>query len=133
MDFRGLRFDEAIRLFLSRFRLPGEAQQIDRIVQKFTTVFSKDNPEVFKDEDTPYILCYAAIMLNVDAHSEKIEKKNKMQKTSFVNINLSCTKNSVSREFLEELYDNIVKSKFETKIDYIEKIYSRLPVESMSQ
>ena len=47
-------------------------------------MYTKDNPEVFKDDDTPYILCYAAIMLNVDAHSEKIDKKNKMQKEKFI-------------------------------------------------
>ncbi|KAL4441362.1 hypothetical protein ABPG74_013657 [Tetrahymena malaccensis] len=131
MDFRNLRFDEAMRLFLSRFRLPGESQQIDRIVQKFTKVYSNDNPTIFKDEDTPYILCYSAIMLNVDAHSEKIEKNRKMQKSTFVSNNLQCTRNAVSKEFLEQLYDNIVKEKFETKVDYIEKIYSRVPIDSM--
>lgn len=133
MDFRNLRFDEALRLFLSRFRIPGESQQIDRIIQKFTKVYMNDNVDVFKDEDTPYILCYSAIMLNVDAHSEKIEKKNKMTKVAFVKNNLSCTRNAVSAEFLEMLYDNIVKDKIETKVDYIEKIYSRVPIESMTK
>jgi Sec7-like guanine-nucleotide exchange factor len=32
-DFRGLTVDQALRVFLEAFRLPGEAQQIDRIVQ----------------------------------------------------------------------------------------------------
>lgn len=91
-----------------------------------------DNPSVFgTDEDTPYILCFAAIMLNVDAHSEKIEKKQKMQKATFVLNNLKCTRNAVTPEFLEALYDSIVKEKIETKIDYIERIYSRVPIESM--
>ena len=35
LDFSQLSFDEALRFFLSLFRLPGEAQQIDRIMQKF--------------------------------------------------------------------------------------------------
>lgn len=51
-------------------------------------------------------------MLNVDAHSEKIDKKQKMTKENFVKINLSCTRNAVTKEFLEELYDNIVKEEF---------------------
>ncbi len=32
-DFRALTVDQALRVFLEAFRLPGEAQQIDRIVQ----------------------------------------------------------------------------------------------------
>ena len=34
-DFQGMEFDEAIRAFLRGFRLPGEAQKIDRIMEKF--------------------------------------------------------------------------------------------------
>lgn len=35
MKFSGLKFDTAIREFLTGFRLPGEAQKIDRIMEKF--------------------------------------------------------------------------------------------------
>ena len=35
MDFSGLKFDDAIRMFLLDFRLPGEAQKIDRLMEKF--------------------------------------------------------------------------------------------------
>jgi guanine nucleotide-exchange factor len=35
MKFAGLKFDVAIREFLKGFRLPGEAQKIDRIMEKF--------------------------------------------------------------------------------------------------
>jgi hypothetical protein len=35
MDFSGLKFDDAIRRFLLDFRLPGEAQKIDRLMEKF--------------------------------------------------------------------------------------------------
>ena len=34
MKFSGLKFDAAIREFLRGFRLPGEAQKIDRIMEK---------------------------------------------------------------------------------------------------
>jgi hypothetical protein len=33
MDFSGMEFDVALRLFLSRLRLPGEAQKIDRMME----------------------------------------------------------------------------------------------------
>lgn len=32
-------FQDAIRLFLSRFRLPGEAQKIDRILEAFANSY----------------------------------------------------------------------------------------------
>lgn len=39
MDFTGMVFDEAIRYFLQGFRLPGEAQKIDRMMEKFAERF----------------------------------------------------------------------------------------------
>lgn len=35
MKFSGMKFSTAIRELLSGFRLPGEAQKIDRIMEKF--------------------------------------------------------------------------------------------------
>lgn len=35
MNFSGMKFDISIREFLKGFRLPGEAQKIDRIMEKF--------------------------------------------------------------------------------------------------
>ena len=46
MDFTGMAFDEAIRYFLKGFRLPGEAQKIDRMMEKFAERFCIDNPNV---------------------------------------------------------------------------------------
>lgn len=39
MKFSGMKFDSAIREFLKGFRLPGEAQKIDRIMEKFAERF----------------------------------------------------------------------------------------------
>ncbi|CCD25822.2 Arf family guanine nucleotide exchange factor GEA2 NDAI_0G00460 [Naumovozyma dairenensis CBS 421] len=38
-DFKGLRVDEAIRILLTKFRLPGESQQIERIIEAFSTKY----------------------------------------------------------------------------------------------
>ena len=35
MNFSGMKFDAAIREFLSGFSLPSEAQKIDHIMEKF--------------------------------------------------------------------------------------------------
>lgn len=115
LDFRGLEFDRAMRLLLSRFKLPGEAQQIERIVEGFANVYHQDNPNAFEDEDTPFVLAYAMLLLATDAHSEKIPKNRKMTKQQFVNNNIKVCK--VDAAYLGRIYDNITREKFETKTD----------------
>lgn len=46
MDFTGLKFDDAIRLFLLDFRLPGEAQKIDRLMEKFAERYHVCNSHI---------------------------------------------------------------------------------------
>ena len=74
-DFQGMEFDEAIRIFLQGFRLPGEAQKIDRIMEKFAESYCKCNPKVFSSADTAYVLAYSVIMLNTDAHNPMVKSK----------------------------------------------------------
>lgn len=59
------------RKFLSGFRLPGEAQKIDRLMEKFAERFVSCNPESFKSADVAYVLAYSVIMLNTDAHNNQ--------------------------------------------------------------
>jgi len=106
-DFVGLKFDEAIRLFLSSFRLPGEAQKIDRIMEKFASRYCACNPDLFANADTAYILAYAVIMLNTDAHHPQV--KRKMSKEEFIKNNRGINDGEdLPEEFLGELYDRIV-------------------------
>ncbi len=60
------------RQFLSGFRLPGEAQKIDRLMEKFAERFLCCNPESFKSADVAYVLAYSVIMLNTDAHNNQV-------------------------------------------------------------
>ena len=68
----------AHRTFLSGFRLPGEAQKIDRLMEKFAERYVNCNQEAFKSADVAYVLAYSVIMLNTDAHNPQV--KNKMSK-----------------------------------------------------
>jgi cytohesin len=47
-DFCGLTLVQALRNFLFHFRLPGEAQKIDRIMECFAARFCEQNPGLFK-------------------------------------------------------------------------------------
>ena len=44
MDFVGMDFVAALRQFLSGFRLPGEAQKVDRLMEKFAGRYCETNP-----------------------------------------------------------------------------------------
>lgn len=47
MDFKDLPFVDALRTFLQAFRLPGEAQKIDRFMLKFAERYIAGNPQAF--------------------------------------------------------------------------------------
>ena len=44
-DFGGIDFVHALRHLLSKFRLPGEAQKIDRLMEKFAGRYCENNPK----------------------------------------------------------------------------------------
>ncbi|KAL6856063.1 hypothetical protein ACP4OV_018865 [Aristida adscensionis] len=116
MQFSGLKFDAAIREFLKGFRLPGEAQKIDRIMEKFAERYCADNPGLFKNADTAYVLAYAVIMLNTDAHNPMVWPK--MSKADFVRMNtVSDADECAPKELLEEIYDSIIKEEIKMKDD----------------
>ena len=71
--FVGMTFDSAIRLFLESFRLPGEAQKINRIVESFGTYYHKQCPKLFKNADAVYIFAYSVILLNTDQHNSQVQ------------------------------------------------------------
>lgn len=116
MKFSGMKFDTAIREFLKGFRLPGEAQKIDRIMEKFAERYCADNPGLFKNADTAYVLAYAVIMLNTDAHNPMVWPK--MSKSDFVRMNARDDPDECApKELLEEIYDSIVKEEIKMKDD----------------
>lgn len=125
IKFESMEFDKALRMFLDTFRLPGEAQQIDRIMSAFASAYFQDNPNRFPDLDTCYVMAYSLIMLNTDAHSDKVATNKKMTKQQFVRNNREVL-TTMSETYLEEMYDRIVQQKFETKIDCLEQAYKRI-------
>ncbi|XP_042508031.1 brefeldin A-inhibited guanine nucleotide-exchange protein 1-like isoform X2 [Macadamia integrifolia] len=115
-NFEGKDFGEAIRFFLRGFRLPGEAQKIDRIMEKFAERYCKCNPNSFTSADTAYVLAYSVIMLNTDAHNSMV--KDKMSKADFIRNNRGIDDGKdLPEEYLGSLYDQIVKSEIKMSAD----------------
>jgi len=110
MNFEGKTFDDAMRQFLQKFLLPGEAQVIERIVQAFAYRYVENNPNVFPDQDTAFIFAFGIIMLNTDLHNKNIAPERKMSKSAYVHNHRKLwgpNGEDPPREVLEQLYDAI--------------------------
>jgi brefeldin A-inhibited guanine nucleotide-exchange protein len=113
-EFQNLEFDEAIRAFLQGFRLPGEAQKIDRIMEKFAERYCKCNPKAFISADTAYVLAYSVILLNTDAHNPMVKKK--MSADDFIRNNRGIDDGKdLPEEYLRSLYDRISRNEIKMK------------------
>ncbi|XP_062223827.1 brefeldin A-inhibited guanine nucleotide-exchange protein 1-like isoform X2 [Phragmites australis] len=116
LNFEGIDFGEAIRHYLRGFRLPGEAQKIDRIMEKFAERYCKCNPNSFTSADTAYVLAYSVIMLNTDAHNTMV--KDKMSKSDFIRNNRGIDDGKdLPEAYLSTLYDQIVKNEIKMSAD----------------
>ncbi|KAL7748792.1 GDP/GTP exchange factor for ARF [Sorochytrium milnesiophthora] len=100
------RIDEAVRELLESFRLPGEAQQIDRIMNCFAEVYFAGEPAYIAEQDGAYVLAYAIVMLNTDQHNPQIRRR--MAFESFQrNLRGQNSKEDFAPEFLRAIYEAI--------------------------
>ncbi|KAK1343591.1 hypothetical protein QTO34_016371 [Cnephaeus nilssonii] len=84
-EFADLNLVQALRQFLWSFRLPGEAQKIDRMMEAFASRYCLCNPGVFQSTDTCYVLSFAIIMLNTSLHNHNVRDKPTAER--FVTMN----------------------------------------------
>ena len=115
-NFSGKSLDSALRAYLELFRLPGESQSIDRIMEEFAKHYDSQNPKIFDSgPDCVHVLSFATIILNTDAHNPNVKKKNKMKKEQFVKMNRGIDGGKdVPRDLLESIYGSIVKKQIQT-------------------
>jgi len=116
IDFTNMDFLPALRKFLQCFLLPGEAQQIDRLMLKFAERYVVTNPSTFANADTAYILAYSAIMLNVDQHNKKVKRKMTLEDFLKNNRGINDGKDlpeALLRAIFEDIGGNELKMKDE--------------------
>jgi len=108
MDFANMEFDLAIRHFLSGFRLPGEAQKIDRIMEKFAERYYLQNQDKFASADMAFILAFSTIMLQTNLHNPAIREDKRMTKEEFIKQNTKISEDGeLSVDMLCAIYDRI--------------------------
>uniref|UniRef100_A0A3Q3LPJ8 Golgi-specific brefeldin A-resistance guanine nucleotide exchange factor 1 n=1 Tax=Mastacembelus armatus TaxID=205130 RepID=A0A3Q3LPJ8_9TELE len=107
--FQGLRIDEALRLYLETFRLPGEAPVIQRLLETFTDNWHKVNGSPFMSNDAGFSLAYAVIMLNTDQHNHNVRKQNIPMTIEQFKKNLKGVNGNkdFDQDMLEDIYNAI--------------------------
>jgi len=130
--FEHLTVLDGLRMFLATFRLPGEAQMIDRILQAFAESISRQCVEssnlsnglkLFSTDekrasDAAYLLSFSIIMLNTDLHNENIRADRKMKLKDFIRNNKNYGKEisdeDLPVEYLEGIYRSIKEEQIRT-------------------
>ncbi|ELU02826.1 hypothetical protein CAPTEDRAFT_163136 [Capitella teleta] len=115
-EFSDMILVQALRQFLWSFRLPGEAQKIDRMMECFAERYCVLNPGVFTNADTCFVLSFAIIMLNTNLHNPNV--KDKMPVDRFIKMNRGLNEGAdLPEDLLVSLYDSIKKEPFKIPED----------------
>ncbi|XP_055295898.1 cytohesin-1-like isoform X1 [Sitodiplosis mosellana] len=115
-DFTNLILVQALRQFLWSFRLPGEAQKIDRMMECFAQRYCQLNPDIFTNTDTCYVLSFAIIMLNTSLHNPSVKDKPSVEQ--FISMNRGINNGGdLPRELLVSLYESIRTEPFKIPQD----------------
>eukprot|EP01063_Lacrimia_lanifica_P009267 TRINITY_DN16271_c0_g1_i1.p1 TRINITY_DN16271_c0_g1~~TRINITY_DN16271_c0_g1_i1.p1 ORF type:complete len:1552 (+),score=501.45 TRINITY_DN16271_c0_g1_i1:56-4711(+) len=125
-EFKNISLVSAMRLVLSSYRLPGEAQRIDRLMEELAnqwyfanvaadgTKDPKVNP--FDHEDPAFVFAFSIVMLNTDLHSPQIAPEDKMTLAGFFRNNRGINNGSnipdhIQEETFEDIKNNEIKMK----------------------
>ncbi|KAI6222894.1 SEC7 domain-containing protein [Aphelenchoides fujianensis] len=107
--FEGTRLDEALRMFLESFRLPGESAEIEKVISQFAEHWFHVNNEPFAHPDSAFTLAYAVIMLNTDQHNPQVRRNQPPMSVDAFRKNLKGTNRGgdFDPDMLEEIYNSI--------------------------
>ena len=108
--------EEALRACLQSFRLPGEAQQIDRIVKEIAYEYFRAHEvgsNYFASADAAYTFLFSVIMLNTDQHNPQV--KRRMELRDFVRNNRKINEgNDIPEEVQARVFASIRNSQIAT-------------------
>lgn len=96
-----------MRLFLKLFTLPKEAQQVDRIIQKFGHKYQKDNNNLFNSPDAVYMLSFLMMMLQTDIYNHEVTQK--MTLDQFIKLAQQIEGENLKHDYLSQIYYSIQK------------------------
>lgn len=126
-DFKASSFSESLRTFLEKFRLPGEAQCIDRLMEAFASEMydqQQGNPvesPLFNSADAVFRMAFSTIMLNTDLHNPGLKEEKRMKIPDFIRNNRGLNDDKdFPEEFLTELYEEIKSNQLQVQKEFME-------------
>ncbi|XP_025106274.1 IQ motif and SEC7 domain-containing protein 1-like isoform X3 [Pomacea canaliculata] len=126
VDLSGLQVDVALRKFQATFRMPGEAQKIERLMEAFADRYCQCNPDQvknFKSADTVFLLSFAIIMLNTDLHNSSIKPERKMKLEDFIkNLRGIDDGDDLDPDLLAGIYERIKGQEFRPGVDQVTQV-----------
>ena len=104
----------------------GEAQRVERLVEAFSQRYCEANPVMTRKLENPdsiFILAFAIIMLNTDAHSPSMRKEKRMSEEDFIS-NLRGIDNGkdLDHQMLRNVYNRVKNKEFKTNDDHINQV-----------
>lgn len=126
IDLAGMQVDVALRKFQTYFRMPGEAQKIERLVEVFSSRYCDCNRDIvsrFRSAETVFILAFAIIMLNTDLHTPNMKPEKRMKPEDFVrNLRGVDDGADIDLDMLLGIYDRIKANEFRPGSDHVTQV-----------
>lgn len=141
-DFKELGFSGSLRKFLEKFRLPGEAQCIDRLMESFSIELYQQQEErrnvnnvdvgggeqpppdaKFKSSDAVFRMAFSTIMLNTDLHNPGVKDDKRMTLEEFIRNNRGLNDDDdFPVEFLTYLYRDFQENELQLQKEFLDVI-----------
>ncbi|CAB0008526.1 unnamed protein product, partial [Nesidiocoris tenuis] len=119
--FTGKDLVSALREFLQGFRLPGEAQKIDRLMEKFASRYCECNPNrnqvcrLVATDRQSFDLLFLKIN-NIIHEILSLQVKHKMTKEQYIKLNRGISDSEdLPEEYLSKIYDEIAGHEIKMK------------------
>ncbi|XP_019880914.1 IQ motif and SEC7 domain-containing protein 1 isoform X3 [Aethina tumida] len=126
LDLSGMQVDVALRKFQQHFRMPGEAQKIERLMEVFSQRYCQCNVDIvarLRSPDTVFVLAFAIIMLNTDLHTPNIKPERRMRLDDFIkNLRGIDDCHDIDSDMLTGIYDRVKANEFKPGSDHVTQV-----------
>lgn len=126
LDLSGMQVDVALRKFQTYFRMPGEAQKIERLMEIFSQRYCVCNQDIvarLRSQDTIFVLAFAIIMLNTDLHTPNLKPERRMRCDDFIkNLRGIDDCHDIDRDLLNGVYERVKANEFKPGSDHVTQV-----------
>ncbi|XP_055704900.1 IQ motif and SEC7 domain-containing protein 1 isoform X1 [Phlebotomus papatasi] len=126
LDLCGMQVDVALRKFQAYFRMPGEAQKIERLMEVFSQRYCQCNSDIvarLRSSDTVFVLAFAIIMLNTDLHTPNLKPERRMRVEDFIkNLRGIDDCHDIDTDMLCGIYERIKANEFKPGSDHVTQV-----------